>query len=169
MITDLQTVNVNSFVPSGSFHPLSRLIASKYSGLLMNSRYFNHSVLIMTCILAGVCVRNIPASWRRGPRLGRASVSWLRDKSAQSQTNQTIFQFIFHIYIKSTQNKQKTFQIWVFPCCTESPECCGRGKMKIWIPHQTQCLGLGFMRFHDKSNFVCLCPMHGFFPVKLHF
>ena len=113
----------------------------------------------MTCILVRVCVRNIPAC------LGRASVSWLRDKSAQSQTNQTIFQFIFHIYIKSTQNKQKTFQIWVFPCCTESPECCGRGKMKIWIPHQTQSSGL--QGFHDKSNFVCLCPMHRFFSGKI--
>ena len=125
----------------------------------MNSRYFNHSVLIMTCIL--VQVRHIPASWRR------ASVSWLRDTSARSQTNQTIFQFIFHIYIKSTQKQTGNFSnLRVSSCCTESPECCSRCRMKIWIPAQDTMIG-GPMWFHVKSNFVCMGALS--FAIKIAF
>ena len=121
-------------MPSSPTYAETESRASQYSGLLMNSRYFNHSVLIMTCILVQVCVRNIPASWRRG---AQASVSWLRDTSVErQQTNQTIFQFIFHIYIKSTQNKHfkaESLHAALSPC--------SQFKMKIWIPTQDTMLG----------------------------
>ena len=92
--------------------PLDRLpparVASKYSGLLMNSRYFNHSVLIMTCIL--VQVRHIPASWQRAGA-GPVSPGCVTRQLGARQIKQ--FSNSYFIFISSPhKNKQGTFQIW---------------------------------------------------------